>query len=308
MAKRITLSRRFGYSLFAVILAVLGFAAYHWLIPGEETESSVASEISSSVPVTLPQDSSSSSGFAATSQSQTHPLDPMIELARSILNDMEANLQDYTATLVKRERIGGRLGDEAKLAIKIRNRSEKEDVARGLAIYMKFVSPKGSAGQEVIWVENENDNKLISHLTGFKNWRRIVVDPDGMLAMMGNKYPITEAGLNRLVEKLIEKGEEDRVKGPCKVDLIDGQKIGGRECQLIQVTHPTKSDQYDFHIAQIFIDTERKIPLRYAAFMWPESPGDEPPLEEEYTFLDVKVNVGLDDSVFDPDNPSYEFP
>ena len=28
---------------------------------------------------------------------------------------------------------------------------------------------------------------------------------------------------------------------------------------------------------------------------------------EEYTFLDVKVNVGLSDLDFDRDNPSYDF-
>ena len=35
---------------------------------------------------------------------------------------------------------------------------------------------------------------------------------------------------------------------------------------------------------------------------WPETPGGEPPLEEEYTYLDVELNVGLKDSDFDPDN------
>ncbi|MGN6136394.1 MAG: DUF1571 domain-containing protein, partial [Aureliella sp.] len=36
-------------------------------------------------------------------------------------------------------------------------------------------------------------------------------------------------------------------------------------------------------------------------------PGDPPPLEEEYTYLDVQLNVGLKDIDFDPENPAYNF-
>jgi hypothetical protein len=72
--------------------------------------------------------------------------------------------------------------------------------------------------------------------------------------------------------------------------------------------HPEHDPRFDFHIAQIFIDEERMIPLRYAAFLWPEKPDDPPPLEEEYTYLNVRLNVGLKDSDFDPDNPAYNFP
>ena len=129
-----------------------------------------------------------------------------------------------------------------------------------------------------------------------------------MLAMMDNKYPITEIGLTRLVEKLIEKGERDRLVGPCEVQVLEDQHVGDRTCRLIQVTHPKPDPRYDFHIAQIFIDSERMIPLRYAAFLWPKEPGGEPLLEEEYTYLDVKLNVGLTDADFDPNNKAYNYP
>ena len=31
-------------------------------------------------------------------------------------------------------------------------------------------------------------------------------------------------------------------------------------------------------------------------------------LLEEYTYVDVQLNVGLIDADFDPDNPRYDFP
>ncbi len=92
------------------------------------------------------------------------------------------------------------------------------------------------------------------------------------------------------------------------VKIEEGFEVGGRRCQKIEVIHPQPDPRFDFHMAQIFIDTERMIPLRYAAYMWPEKPDSPPPLEEEYTYIDVKLNVGLKDSDFNPDNPAYKYP
>jgi hypothetical protein len=50
------------------------------------------------------------------------------------------------------------------------------------------------------------------------------------------------------------------------------------------------------------------IPLRYAAYDWPASAGKEPPLEEEYTYTNVEINVGLTAEDFNPKNRSYNYP
>ena len=124
---------------------------------------------------------------------------------------------------------------------------------------------------------------------------------------MGNKYPITEIGLVKLVEKLVEKGKRDQELAEAEVSVSSGHMVGDRECHLIEVRHPKQKEGLDFHLAQIFLDQERMIPLRYAAYLWPDS-GEDPPLEEEYTYLNVQLNVGLPVETFDPDNPNYEFP
>ena len=65
---------------------------------------------------------------------------------------------------------------------------------------------------------------------------------------------------------------------------------------------------YDFHRAEVFIDDELNIPVRYVAYDWPTAGGEEPPIIEEYTYIDVQLNVGLTDKDFDPANEEYEFP
>ena len=61
------------------------------------------------------------------------------------------------------------------------------------------------------------------------------------------------------------------------------------------------------HIARIFVDDELKVPVRYAAWNWPKSPGGRPILIEEFTYLDLKLNVGLTDADFDHKNPKYSY-
>lgn len=236
---------------------------------------------------------------------EDHPLDPLIHFAREIQQHIEANVDDFTATMIKRERIQGKLGGETRMLLKVRNR--KPASHQPLSAYMKFLEPKAAQGREVIWTENANSNRLISHEGGFLNIKRFNLEPEGLLAMMGNKYPITEVGLLRLTEKLIEKGERDRELDTAIVEIIEHQRVGDRECRLYQIIHPRKVEGLDFHIAQVFVDVERMIPLRYAAFLWPDG-DEEPPLEEEYTYLDLQLNVGLTDQDFDPDNPNYNFP
>ena len=246
---------------------------------------------------------------AAVDSEDRHPLDPAIHLARRGLDSIRTNIRDYSCYMVKRERINGKLSNKETLFVKIRNRrQDAEQGAVPFSIYMRFVDPAPVKGREVIWIEGRNDNKMIAHDTGIKGLIRVNLEPTSRMAMSGNRYPIYEAGLENLVVKLIEKAERDRKAGDCKVEFFQGAEINARKCTVIQVTHPEKRDPYDFHIAQVYIDNELQVPIRYAAYSWPTSKGGSPVLEEEYTYVKLKVNVGLTDQDFNPDNPEYDYP
>lgn len=237
-----------------------------------------------------------------------HPLDNALKMADEALEDMQS-VRDYTATLVKRESMNGTLGEREFMKIKIRNQRVVDGKEVPFSIYMRFLKPKAVAGREVIWVKGQNDGKLLAHesgiITGFKTFH---LEPDGWLAMQNNRHPIYEAGLENLVTKLIEKAERDKAAGECQVEYRKGAKINGRACTMISVTHKERKAPYDFHNAQVFIDDELNIPIRYVAYDWPAAEGGEAPIIEEYTYLEVKLNVGLTDKDFDPANEEYEFP
>jgi hypothetical protein len=247
-------------------------------------------------------------GTVPTSATASHPLDPALTLARESLQRSQAEVRDYTALLTRRCRVDGKLGDFTQSQVKIRNRRVEQDrVTTPMSVYMKFISPDSVKGREVIWVEGANDGQLVVHEAGLKNLLTIRLEPNGSLAMRGQRYPITEVGLEKLAEQLIEKGNRDRQHGECQVEFYQGAKVNDRNCRMVQITHPDKRQHFDFHLAQVFFDEELNLPIRYASWSWPTEPGGQPVLEEEYTYSEVRINAGLTDLDFDPDNPEYGY-
>lgn len=249
---------------------------------------------------------------ASTSAGQsnnTHPLDPAIQLARQSLQQSQRNVQDYTATLVKRTRVDGELPEHQFMAVKIRNRKTIDgQLATPMGVYIKFLKPKDVEGREVIWVEGQNREQLIAHEAGFKNIMRVNLDPTGYLAMRGQKYPLTDIGIENLLLKIIDTAQNERNYDGTTVQAYRGARVGDRACTMIQVTHPVQQPHFSFYRAQVFFDDEYNLPIRYVSWTWPETEGGEPVLEEEYTYMHLKLNVSLTDRDFDPDNPDYNYP
>ena len=208
--------------------------------------------------------------------------------------------------MVKRERIDGVLGVPEYIYIKVRNAKP----AIPFSTYMYFVKPAITKGREVIYVHGKNQNKMCAHEggTGLKAaipdlW----LDPAGFLAMKDQRYPVTEIGLENLIVQLISRAQRDMNAGMCKVQFREGAMINKRKCTMIQVMHPEKQAPYDFHVAQIFIDDELQVPVRYVSYDWPTAPGERAKLIEEYTYLNVKINNGFKNVDFDVNNPNYNF-
>lgn len=241
-----------------------------------------------------------------------HPLDQAVEIAQSSLAQMQSSIVDYTAILAKREAIKGVLGSPTYMKVKFRNPRQLADgTVNPFSIYMKFLKPRANAGREVIWVEGQNNNNLLVHEpkgTPLVGNRTFSLSPTGFMAMKGQRYPVYKAGLENLVTNLIEKAERDRAAGPCVCDYREGANINKRPCSCIELVHPERRAPFEFHKAQVFIDDELNVPVRYVAYDWPATPGGEPPLIEEYTYYNIKVNVGLTDLDFDTSNPAYSFP
>ncbi|MHC4406542.1 MAG: DUF1571 domain-containing protein [Planctomycetota bacterium] len=240
---------------------------------------------------------------------EDHPLMPIVRLARDRLQAMNTAVGDYTCTLVKRERIDGLLLDYEYLFVKVRHRQVRNDrVVVPFSVYLRFLGPADLKGREVVYVEGKNKGQLIARRGGPRfDYVMTAIDPQGDLAMSRSHYPITEMGIKNLIERLLEVAEEDMQHGECEVNEFPDSKINGRSCRLVTVEHPVRRDHFRYHRARIFIDDQLQLPIRYEAYDWPKEEGGKPVLLEQYTFLDLKFNVGLTDWDFDHRNPQYEF-
>ena len=244
---------------------------------------------------------------------QEHPLQGPLRIAEKALAKSASQINDYTAVLVKRERVGGTLNDPQYMFIKVRNEKKADNgtVTVPFSFYIKFLKPSGVKGREVIFVRGENNNKLIAHEGGFKGRFTpcLYLDPNGAIAMMGQRYPATDLGIEKLCRKLIARGTRDMKNGgECTVEQKPAN-INQRAATRVEVTHKEKLPHLDFHKARIFIDNEYGFPVRYEAYDWPRVKGgavSEDQLIEEYTYVRLKFNVGLTDQDFNPANPDYK--
>jgi hypothetical protein len=228
------------------------------------------------------------------------PLVPAIQIAHESLSHIRNNVKDYSATMFKHEKVDGKLQEMETMYIQVRHEP--------FSVYMYFLAPDRLKGQECLYVEGKNDGKMIARGTGIKKIVGAVpLDPKGAMAMAGNRYPITEIGMNTLTKRLIEVGEQDKKFGECDVKFYRGAKIGDRSSTCIEVIHPVKRANFKFNKALVFVDDELKMPVRYEAFEWPDKPGGQPQLLEEYTYTHIKVNNGYTDYDFDENNPKYHF-
>jgi hypothetical protein len=235
----------------------------------------------------------------APAKKSVHPLVRALKYARSSLKTVEA-ASDYSAEFVKRDIVNGQVHAHTTL-LKYR--------AKPMSAYLKFKVPH--AGREVIYVQGKNDGKLLAHETGLASLiGTISLLPTSTRAMSESKHPITEIGMAKLVIGLIDQWEAESKFGEIEVKYFPQAthtKLGKQKHLVIQAVHPQRRRQFNFHQSRLWIDRKTNLPVRVAHWGFPARPDDKPPLLEEYTYRNVKLNVGLKDIDFDVKNPKYAY-
>ena len=126
------------------------------------------------------------------------------------------------------------------------------------------------------------------------------------IAVIENEFG-EEIGVENLIVKLIERGQQARQFSDVQCEFRKNARVKDRVCTVLQVTQPTKQPNLEFYQASVFIDDKLNLPIRYIAYDWPKAPNAPLDVLEEYNYLNLKVNVGLKDEDFDPNNPAYKF-
>lgn len=225
-----------------------------------------------------------------------HPLVPAIRLAEQA-RDVSAQVKDYTAILSKRELIGRKLVDQ-QMRIKFRREP--------FSVYLYFDKP--SAGREVLYVEGENGGKLQVHEGGFASIAgTFSFLPTDQKVMAENRYPITEIGLHRMLEVVIEQWKKELEADDVEVRYYPNARIREQPCRVIESNHRTQSTESKYYLTRLYIDKETTLPVRVEQYGWPTVKGGEPPLVELYMYQKIRPTAGLGDMDFSTKNRQYKF-
>lgn len=233
----------------------------------------------------------------AQQQQAEHPLIPAIRLAQESLHQLQA-VKDYEATFTKREWVGQQFVVQ-RMYMKLREEP--------FSVYLKFGEP--NAGREILYVHGVNQNKLLAHeaegLASLVGTISLAIDDQKVRAE--NRHPITDMGMRRLLEILIAQWEIESKYGEIDVKYYPNARMGTMECEAIESTHPTPRKQFPYHVTRLYLDKRTRFPVRIENYGFPRSSTETPPLIEEYTFSDLKVNRGFTDADFDRRNQNYSF-
>jgi outer membrane lipoprotein-sorting protein len=127
------------------------------------------------------------------------------------------------------------------------------------------------------------------------------LEPEGYLARWGYQHPLTEFGLNRLVEALQDQLLREWLRGSRVVRFRGLQDCSGQACYAIEF-HFARNPENDNTSLQIltYWDIVEKIPIKYEEF-------DLAGLRERQEFRHLHFNIPLTNEDFDAANPAYGF-
>lgn len=216
-----------------------------------------------------------------------HPLAPAIQLVGECQTKLAA-VKDYSATFLKKEEITGKTLEQS-MAIKVREKP--------FSVALKFNNPY--RGRQVIYVEGQNNGKMLVKPEGFKSIvGTLSIDPNGDQALAENRHPITQAGISSMI-RLVQTQWKSELKHEDihEIEIIETKNLG-QSCLKIQVKRTKQLPGIPFQMTSLSLSKETKLPVRIENYAWPTGSEKVPQLVEEYTYQDLKVNIGLGDQDF----------
>jgi outer membrane lipoprotein-sorting protein len=205
----------------------------------------------------------------------------------------DAASRDVTMVMHKRERVGGKLRALEKMRVKY---------ARPHAVYAKWIGD-AHKGREVLWKKGWNKGELRARNGLFV----LNLNPTGGIAMLGQRHPIMNLGFAYTIKRIAEDTQRmlKRADRKGRYELLGEREVHGARAVCWSAALPRDEDaSYYGDASEICMDLKSKMPVLVK--IWVKEKG-ELTLAESYSYSDVRVNVGLTDDDFDPENPDYNF-
>lgn len=225
-----------------------------------------------------------------------HALAPSLQLASETLQRLD-EVKDYTTTFFKHENVrGGKVIHN--MTLKVREAP--------FSVYIGFLKPH--SGREVIYVAGRNGGNLLAHGVGIEKVAgTLSIPPNSAKALEESRYPITRIGMRNMVTSIATQWGNDLKYDDLQVKYYPNAKVGDVSCRVFESTHARRQQGVLFYRSRLYITHDTELPVRVEQFGFPSGTGVRPPMIEQYTYMDLKTNVGLGDNDFSTSNPAYDF-
>jgi len=191
----------------------------------------------------------------------------------------EQGIKGYRCTFQKQERIDGKLMPSEETEVYYREKP--------YSVYMHWLRGQRRA-DSVIYVEGENDDKMLVHPAGVAGALVKVVtrDVDGPDAKQAGRYTLKQLGMKQGMERSLKDWKAARDRGDLHVDYLGVRKVhetGDRLCYTLRRTSE-KPEEDGILERTIYIDKE----------LWLQTgvvlKGEDNKLVGEYMYRDIEIN------------------
>lgn len=203
-------------------------------------------------------------------------------------------VNDYITVFYRRGRQGEELCPRETILLKFR---------KPFSVYMKWIEePK--KGRELLYVQGWNQGNFRISTNSFPDLT-LNLDPQGSLVKSDSfGHTLLEVGLGYLVETFAQnlKQSADRPEDGCRVRDLGARRIHGEWARCLEGVYPQGgTGNYYAPRAMLCLSLASGLPVQAVIYdQWGE-------VVEEFGFARTRINVGLSDRDFDPQNPDYDF-
>lgn len=223
------------------------------------------------------------------------PTTPLDEY-RMMLNQSEEflrSIEGYSGTFIQQIRKDDHLREREEISIKLRHQP--------FSVYMNW----DSGAQQVLYVEGENDGRILARRNRGFFRRTVKMAPTSRLAMLSTRYPVYDLGMLKLVEKaqaaLAACTSYTGIH--CSVETTD---LEGQPVRQFTITVDSPDVLQTYARCVLCFDEKSPMLVCIRNYGW-TADGKPGELLEHYQYRDLKIDPGLTDFDFDPDNEQYGF-
>jgi Protein of unknown function (DUF1571) len=202
-------------------------------------------------------------------------------------------VKDYSCRLVSQESVKGTLQPQNVIDFKMKTQP--------FSVYMRWLSPEKSKGQEAAYVVGKNNGKMrvkSNHL-GQKIIGWMSIDVNDPRVLQHSRHTIVEAGLGNMIEQSIIQWEKERPLGKTKFEVKEFN-YDKRDCYRIELVRTEQRPVFTAFRTVMYLEKHSKLPVRVENYDWPRAGGrPEGELMEMFSYINLQFNTGLKDAEFD---------